>query len=292
MQDGVTIYFFWATAFVMLIVATVFVVAPLRDRLSALRTRIFPIVIIVSAVTVGIYVAIGSPGLSSADARAPHSGLAAVEDSSRSTTDRSSAPIANLLEGLELRLQEETDDAGGWLLLAQTYRHLGRHEEAQAAYLTAKALGRSDESFEQSLPRAGDVTQETIVESGPAGSGPVIRGRVRIADDIRALVNPDDTVFIFAKESREHRMPVAAIRRSARDLPLEFRLSNAETMLVGTDLADYASLIVTARISKTGMATDSSNGLEAWSESISPMGGANVDLLINGTSNETENNND
>jgi cytochrome c-type biogenesis protein CcmH len=41
-------------------------------------------------------------------------------------------------------LQQEPDDGKGWLLLAKTYRHLGRMDEAREAYRKADALGNSD----------------------------------------------------------------------------------------------------------------------------------------------------
>ena len=43
---------------------------------------------------------------------------------------------------------ENPDDAGGWLLLAQSYRHLNRADEARDAYAAAVKLGRSDANLE------------------------------------------------------------------------------------------------------------------------------------------------
>lgn len=54
------------------------------------------------------------------------------------------ASVASLVSGLEERLRQEPDDGKGWLLLAKTYRHLGRMDEAREAYRKAEALGSSD----------------------------------------------------------------------------------------------------------------------------------------------------
>ena len=42
------------------------------------------------------------------------------------------------------RLEEHPDDAKGWLLLAKSYDHVGRPEDAAAAYDKARELGLSD----------------------------------------------------------------------------------------------------------------------------------------------------
>ena len=54
------------------------------------------------------------------------------------------APVESMLSGLEQRLQEQPDDGKGWLLLAKSYRHLGRMDDARDAYKKAEALGNGD----------------------------------------------------------------------------------------------------------------------------------------------------
>ncbi len=77
-------------------------------------------------------------------------------------------------------------------------------------------------------------------------------------------------------------MPIVALRRPASQLPLEFVLTDADAMVAGTHLADYEQLIVTARISRSGLATDVIDGLESWSGVISPLEQQNIELLISG----------
>lgn len=54
------------------------------------------------------------------------------------------APVESMLSGLEQRLQQQPDDGKGWLLLAKSYRHLGRMDDARDAYKKAEALGNND----------------------------------------------------------------------------------------------------------------------------------------------------
>ena len=54
------------------------------------------------------------------------------------------APVESMLSGLEQRLQQQPDDGKGWLLLAKSYRHLGRMDDARDAYKKAETLGNGD----------------------------------------------------------------------------------------------------------------------------------------------------
>jgi cytochrome c-type biogenesis protein CcmH/NrfG len=69
---------------------------------------------------------------------------ATTDESTPAQSEQKIASVASLVSGLEERLQKEPDDGKGWLLLAKTYRHLGRMDEAREAYRKADALGNSD----------------------------------------------------------------------------------------------------------------------------------------------------
>jgi len=64
--------------------------------------------------------------------------------STMSSGDMQLAPVESMLSGLEQRLQQQPDDGKGWLLLAKSYRHLGRMDDARDAYKNAEALGNGD----------------------------------------------------------------------------------------------------------------------------------------------------
>jgi cytochrome c-type biogenesis protein CcmH/NrfG len=64
--------------------------------------------------------------------------------STTSSGDVQLAPVESMLSGLEQRLQQQPDDGKGWLLLAKSYRHLGRMDDARDAYKKAEALGSGD----------------------------------------------------------------------------------------------------------------------------------------------------
>lgn len=52
--------------------------------------------------------------------------------------------VESMVVGLEARLQDQPDDGKGWLLLAKSYRHMGRMDDAREAYKKAEALDSGD----------------------------------------------------------------------------------------------------------------------------------------------------
>lgn len=264
---------FWGIAVVLSLAAVGIVVLPQWSRSSGLRTPVALTAVVVPAVTLGLYLVTGSP-----DA------LTAESQDEKHRTEMSSparsaaASVGELIDGLRARLEQSPEDAGGWLLLAQSYRHMGRHKEAAEAYQRAKSGGVNDASFDETMASTETGSIASTDRPKQQAVGPMIRGRVTLA--VGLDLDPDDTVFIFAKESREHRLPVAAIRRPATELPVEFSLTNADAMIAGTDLGDYDALVVTARISRSGRATETLGGLEVWSEPVSPLGAQHIELEL------------
>ncbi len=257
-------FLFWGFATVMLIAAVSFVAIPLKAAKLSPGTPTTLAIFALPMAAFVLYFMLGSPGVESAETNTPHVSVATVD---------------NLVDGLRARLKVEPDDAGGWLLLARSYDHLDRNAEAIDAYERARALGKADVEFESSL-LGKSLTAKPITH--PPGAA--LRGRVELTDDAAALIEPGDTVFIFAKESAQHRMPVAALRKPATELPLSFVLTDREAMAPGTRLDQFESLVVTAKISKTGNASESSQGLEVWSDQVSPLDGKEINLIITAAS--------
>ena len=268
---------FWGIAIAMLLVAIGVVAIPLRTGSPIGGKPILVVLLLVPAIAVGLYSNIGSPHAASKNSGDRQSEVR-MNPSARSQSTQTVGSVGSMLQGLEDRLEREPDDAGSWLLLAKSYSHLDRHDEAMVAYQRARALGKTDADLEKLFVAAGVVNQASAGDSGP-----LLRGRVVLSADASALVEPDDTVFIFAKESREHRMPVVALRRPASDLPIDFVLTDADAMVAGTQLADYKQLVIIAKISRSGLATDVIDGLESWSEAVSPLEQQNIELLITGS---------
>lgn len=266
---------FWGISTAMLATAIGFVIFPLIVQRKTTRWPQLAMAVLVPTAALGLYAELGSPGAAVAGGvRSDTTQYARIAES-QSRPANSTASVGSLVDGLRERLQREPNDGSGWLLLARSYEHLGRYPEAALARERARSLGEVDGELDNS-PR--DTTIAARQE--PASTGPALRGRIELSAGAKSLVEPGDTVFIFAKESVQQRMPVAAVRKPVTDLPIHFELTDKQVMVPGTRLADYPSLVVSARISRTGLATDTIAGLEARSEPLSPAFTGEIELMI------------
>ena len=268
-------YIFWGLAFTMVIAATLAVVLPLLKIQRTASKPLIMAVLLVPLMALGLYSGIGSPDAVTAEPDHSYDAKVSGFTARNSSTGNSLGSVASLVDGLTERLQREPDDAGGWLLLARSYEHLGRHRDASVAYARARALGKTDPELEELLSSGDDSTTQSTENPHVA-----IRGRVGLDRAAKPLIVDTDTIFIFAKASENQRMPIVAVRKSVADLPFDFVLTEKQVMVPGTSLADFSELFVTARISRSGLATDALAGIKIEGKTISLSTGGFVELTV------------
>jgi len=118
------------------------------------------------------------------------------------------------------------------------------------------------------------------VREKPAVGAKNIRVRVSLAEAWAAQMSPDDTLFIFARAASGPPMPLAVVRKRAKDLPLEVTLDDTQSMRPEMKLSAFPEIIVGARISHSGQATPSSGDLEGMSAVLKPVTGALYQVVI------------
>jgi cytochrome c-type biogenesis protein CcmH len=112
------------------------------------------------------------------------------------------------------------------------------------------------------------------ISAGPAAASPGaaaaagLRGRVRVADGLKGKFGPDDTLFIYARAAGGPPMPLAVLRRRARELPVEFALDDSMAMAPGMALSAHPRVVITARISRSGKATPQPGDLTGASPQV------------------------
>ena len=266
---------FWGLTTTMIVAAVATVVIPISVKGMATNTRTVAVAAVVSMFAIGLYSFIGSPDAVTAENDHTNVSQGRNVPASNGKSSTSVGSVASMVQGLKVRLEKEADDADGWILLARSYEHLGRHQEATSAYSRARALGKTDPNLEQTLGPAGQSAEEPEVMRGPA-----VRGRLSLSREAASLVQPGDTVFVFAKADAGQAMPLAALRKTIADLPLEYALTDDMAMVPGNSLADFDEVVVVARVSRSGRAKDVLAGLEVSSEPVSPAAWNYIDLQL------------
>jgi cytochrome c-type biogenesis protein CcmH len=127
-------------------------------------------------------------------------------------------------------------------------------------------------------PGAADATQASKnPPSGPASG--TISGRVAMSPSLAQKVSPTDTVFIFARAPTGPRMPFAALRLPASELPRDFALDDTMGMGAGAKLSSASEVVVEARLSRTGNALPQPGDLFGKSAPVKP-GAAGLRITI------------
>lgn len=91
-------------------------------------------------------------------------------------------------------------------------------------------------------------------DAQPAAGGASIKVSVRLGEGLADKVSPGDTLFVYAKAVTGPPMPLAIVRVTAADLPLQTELNDAQAMMPAMRLSNFEQVKVGARISKSGQA--------------------------------------
>lgn len=248
------------------------------------------------------------------------------------------------------KMEKDPTNLKGWVMLARSYRILGRNEEAAKAYeragnfidsdpqlladyadvLAANANGsfagkplklinqalsldpnnpmalwlsgtasyttgnyqaavQTWEKLAQQLPPGTEEARsiaESIADARTKGglsskalvSNKGISGKIEISADLKSKVKSGDIVMVIARKPGE-RMPVAVLKTSASEFPMNFALTDALAMNPSAPLSQIAEASIEVRISKTGMAKPEPGDLISAPQTVK-VGAGNVRLVI------------
>ena len=133
------------------------------------------------------------------------------------------------------------------------------------------------------LAEAAVASQEIappVVENSSVTSttqATALAGTVELDPALRSELKDTDTVFVFARASEGPRFPLAVLRKQVKDLPFSFVLDDSMSMMPDAKLSGFSSLVVGARISKSGSATPGAGDVEG---SVSSVKAGTKDLKI------------
>jgi len=149
------------------------------------------------------------------------------------------------------------------------------------------AAGTSGKAAAASPTTAPATTAAATAATTPAATSAVaasaaaeqLAGRVSLAPALAARVAADDTVFIYARAAEGPRMPLAIQRRKVSELPITFTLDDSMAMAPEMKLSKFGSVIVEARVSKSGSAMSQAGDLRGQLGPLKP-GSAGLALVI------------
>ncbi|MDR2877955.1 MAG: c-type cytochrome biogenesis protein CcmI [Chromatiales bacterium] len=134
-----------------------------------------------------------------------------------------------------------------------------------------------------SLPSAGQSASggapSTVKQV--AASGARVHGTVDIDAALRARIDPNATLFVFARAASGPRMPLAVLRVPAKNLPMDFELDDSMAMDPALSLSKFAEVVVVARISSSGSAMTQSGDLQGSSGTVRPGEAGAIAIIIN-----------
>ena len=146
--------------------------------------------------------------------------------------------------------------------------HDARQRAAGSAASPGAASSPSRVAAAASAPTAPGAAGGVPTTAGAAAAA--VSGTVTLAPALSASAAPDDTVFVFARASEGARMPLAIQRARVADLPLSFTLDDSSAMSPAARLSGAQSVIVAARVSKSGNAMPQPGDLIGESAPLAP----------------------
>ncbi|MCW8278000.1 c-type cytochrome biogenesis protein CcmI [Pseudomonas sp. PCH199] len=108
------------------------------------------------------------------------------------------------------------------------------------------------------------ATEKLVASGGKVAAAPVapvakagalLKVQVDLAADLKAKVQPGDSVFIFARATSGPPAPLAAKRLTVADLPATVELGDADAMMPQLKLSNFPEVQLVARISRAGQPT-------------------------------------
>ena len=131
--------------------------------------------------------------------------------------------------------------------VAKLEMRLGQHTPADAVANTNTAVS--------------PVTAATTATTDNNSETKAVHVSVSISPEMQAKMNPEHTLFVYAQALQGPKMPLAIVRKQAKDLPVQVSLDSSMAMMPTMSLDKFDEVVLLARISASGQAMPESGDL-------------------------------
>ena len=107
-----------------------------------------------------------------------------------------------------------------------------------------------------------------------------LKVHVDVSPEVRQAFAPDTVVFVAARAVDGPPMPLAAQKLTLAQLPIDITLTDAQAMVPGMSLSNFAQVSVRAHLSKTGAPTVKAGDYAAEQTPVDPKQKSGITLLI------------
>lgn len=118
--------------------------------------------------------------------------------------------------------------------------------------LIAEAKSRLKPEQQTKLTNEDSKNIESSKKIDSAITNAGVEVSISLSEAFKDMASSDDYVFIYAKAMNGPPMPLAALRKQVKDLPLKVMLNDDMAMMPNLKLSSFKGVSVGARISKTG----------------------------------------
>jgi cytochrome c-type biogenesis protein CcmH len=165
---------------------------------------------------------------------------------------------------VEQALKLQPDNEIGLWLSGMSKAEVGQYDEAIALWRKLQQRYQPGQAEHQevqdmintALERSGKPPEavQTVAPAAAASASPQINVTVTLDDKFKASVKADDTLMVYVKAANGPKMPLAAVKRQVKDLPLTISFDDSMAMMPTMKISSVDEVIVTARVSRSGNA--------------------------------------
>jgi cytochrome c-type biogenesis protein CcmH len=128
--------------------------------------------------------------------------------------------------------------------------------------------------------KAASTGPSTSSGSAAASSALNVSGQISLSAALKAKTSPNDAVFVYATPANGDRMPLAIMKTTVSQLPLNFTLDDSTAMTPDRKLSTAGEVFIKVRVSKSGNAMPQSGDLTGGSEGPVKVGSKGLKIEI------------